>query len=229
MAEELPNYNDAMMKKYSDDQMGILATRDYVFVIDKSTSMRRKMKKFGNRRRIQVVEEVTIDMICEAEKFDPDGLTVYTFSSGFEMEDNVTSDRAIDIFDELALSSGTVLAPVLRDIFNQYKERKRNGEHKNGMIVCVIHDGEPTDKRSVINVLVEMANYVDHDKEIGIIFVQAGDDARAIEFLRILDDDLYKKVEEGGYGAKCDIVDTKSVTWLVENGAKFGFLQALID
>lgn len=219
-----PPYNEVLhvsKKKYN-----ILKGYDYIFVIDKSTSMRKKM---GKKRRIKVVEEVTLELISEAELLDPDGLTVYTFSSRFTYEDNVTADRAIEIFTNIRLSSGTTLGPVLEDIFKRYKKRKKKKKHKKGMIVVVVHDGEPDDRSAVIHALVRMANFVDHDKEIGVTFVQAGDDRRALDFLRLLDDDLYKKKKKGGFGAKRDIVDTKSIEWFVEHGSEEGFLQALID
>lgn len=214
--------------KSTDSLSGQLTDYDYTVVIDRSTSMRKKMK--GKRiTRMQAVEEVVLEVIMEASRFDPDGLTVYTFSHKYDMIDNVTCDDAEDLFDSIKLSAGTVLAPVLEDIYQQHKRKKEEGKDIKGDIVIVIHDGEPDDKDDVVRTLVKMANYVKNDKEMGITFIQAGDDSTAISFLQYLDDYLYKPKSRGGHGAKHDIIDTKSIEWFNENGAKKGFLQALID
>lgn len=236
MADDLPTYGDVLKAKrenrfqYSEEDLARYGNKDYVIVIDKSTSMRLKMSETDTRTRLKAVEEVAIDLIVEAEQCDDDGLTVYTFSRDFEMKDNVTAEKAIDIFQGMKLTPGTYLHRPLRDIFTKYKARKEAGTSKDGMVVIVIHDGEPTSERKVRNLILDMANnVVGSGEEVGILLVLAGTDPDAVEYVVELDDKLAKPVAEGGYGAKYDIVDYKPIEWLVEHGAKEGFLHSIVD
>jgi hypothetical protein len=66
----------------------------------------------------------------------------------------------------------------------------------------VVTDGQPENKKSVMKAIIEATKRLDGDEEIGISFIQIGNDSEATTFLKGLDDDIQ------GLGAKFDIVDT---------------------
>ena len=180
----------------------ILTDRDYTLIIDKSGSMTRKDQK-GGQSRWQVMQETTFALASKCEEFDPDGITIYTFSGRFKRYENVTADKVDLIFRENEPSGRTDLAGVLQDALNDYFQRKTAGQTKvNGDTILVVTDGEPDDRKAVMRNIVEASQKMDKDEELAISFIQVGSDPDATKFLKILDDELQ------GVGAKFDIVDT---------------------
>ena len=180
----------------------ILTDRDYTLIIDKSGSMTRKDQR-GGQSRWQVMQETTFALASKCEEFDPDGITIYTFSGRFKRYENVTADKVDLIFRENEPSGRTDLAGVLQDALNDYFQRKTAGQTKvNGDTILVVTDGEPDDRKAVMRNIVEASQKMDKDEELAISFIQVGSDPDATKFLKILDDELQ------GVGAKFDIVDT---------------------
>jgi len=211
-----------------------LHNRDYVVIIDKSQSMRFKLKKgkFKGKRRINAIQELAIDMARDAEHYDPDGLTIYVVSKkdNMEIHDNVTHDHVVDVFDDMKHESGSYLYPALQHIFDAYLIRRANGEGKDGMIICVFCDGEPHSKKRVASVIREFTHHLEREDEVGITFIKVNDkDSEADEFFTYLDDSLQHPGHGGTPPAKFDIVDAKSIEFFEERGSKTTFLEALDD
>lgn len=71
--------------------------RDYTLILDKSGSM--SVTDTGaSMTRWELAEESTLALARKCEKFDPDGITVYLFSSRFKRYDDVTSAKVEEIF-----------------------------------------------------------------------------------------------------------------------------------
>jgi len=183
-----------------------LNDRDFVVVIDSSGSMVTGDQK-GGRTRWEAAAESTIALTGKAAKYDPDGLSLYTFAGNHRRFDNVsTSAKASQVFEEVEPNGSTNLDGVLNAVFSDYQTRKKDGKTKpNGEILVVITDGEPDDRKAAKAAIVSHSKTLDKDEEYGILFVQVGNDARAKAFLKELDDDLMNQ------GAKFDIVDTISM------------------
>lgn len=180
----------------------LLKDRDYTLIIDKSGSMSISDQP-GGKTRWDSAQESTLALARKCEQFDPDGITIYLFSGRFRRYDNVTSDKVAQIYLENDPMGRTDLAAVLKDALDDYFRRKANGQTKpNGETILVITDGEPDDRKAVMRVIIEAANKIDHDEELGISLIQVGNDKTATQFLKALDDELQ------GVGAKFDIVDT---------------------
>ncbi|NEP01436.1 MAG: VWA domain-containing protein [Symploca sp. SIO2E9] len=176
--------------------------RDYTLIIDKSGSMSTQ-DQLGGKSRWDTVQESTLAVARKCEQLDPDGITVYVFSSRFKRYDNVTSDKVSQVFQENDPMGRTDLAGVLKDATDDYLRRKTAGETKaNGETILVVTDGEPDDRKAVMKVIIEASRQIDTDEELAISLIQVGKDALATRFLKALDDDLQ------GAGAKFDIVDT---------------------
>ena len=180
-----------------------MKNRDYTLILDKSGSMS-VADQSGGLTRWAAAQESTLALARKCEQFDPDGITVYTFSTRFKRYDNVTTSKVEQIFLENDPVGLTDLAGVLQDAIQQFFQRKVKGElaGKAGETILVITDGEPNDQRAVIQVILNATQKLDSDEELAISFIQVGNDPSAKKFLTALDDQLQE------VGAKFDICDT---------------------
>lgn len=177
-----------------------LEGRDFTIAIDRSGSMGIAN---GNMTRWQSAAEGAVALASKAAQFDPDGLDIILFGSKVTQISDVTADKVGDIFKEYDPMGTTNLTGALEVFFSGYFERKTTGKAKeNGEIAIFITDGSPDDKVSAAKVIIEATKKLDKAEEVGLTFIQVGDDAGATSFLKYLDDDLAM------LGAKYDIVDT---------------------
>ncbi len=183
----------------------MLDKRDYTLILDKSGSMS-SVEPVSKKSRWQALQESTLALARKCDQLDPDGITVYMFSymfSGkFRRYDQVSAAKVEQIFQENEPMGGTNLTSVLQDAINQFFQRKGAGKAKAGETILIITDGEPDDRRSVFEVIIEASRRLDSDEELALSFIQVGDDPGATKFLKSLDDQLME------VGAKFDIVDT---------------------
>jgi uncharacterized protein with von Willebrand factor type A (vWA) domain len=179
--------------------------RDYTLIIDKSGSMSTTDRASG-KTRWDIAQESTLALARKCEQLDPDGITVYLFSSRFRRYDNVTSDKVTQIYQENEPMGRTDLAGVLQDALDSYFVRKAQGQTKvGGETILVVTDGEPDDRKAVMRTIVEASRQIDRDEELAISLIQVGSDPIATQFLKALDDQLENA------GAKFDIVDTITI------------------
>lgn len=201
-----------------------LANRDYTLILDKSGSMN-ETDCPGGKSRWAYMQESTVAVANECAKHDPDGITVIPFASTFKTYENTTPNTVGKIFQENSPMGGTVLAPVLRSVFENYKKNKAANKAKpNGELLLVVTDGCPVDEKEVAGEIVAFTKTLDSgDAEFGISFIQVGKDSGAAAFLKKLDDDLTAQ------GAKFDIVDTKTMDELEAVGLTEALIAALND
>jgi uncharacterized protein YegL len=200
-----------------------LRNRDYTLIIDKSGSMSTP-DQAGGRSRWDEVQESTLALARKCEQFDPDGITVYVFSSRFRRYDNVTTRKVEQIFQENDPSGSTNLAMVLTDATNSYFKRKSAGETKpEGETILIITDGEPDDRRSVMEIIIETTRRLERDEELAISFIQVGSDSGATKFLKALDDQLQE------VGAKFDICDTLTIDEMSDMTLAEVLMNAIAD
>jgi vWA found in TerF C terminus len=201
----------------------MLENRDYTLIIDKSGSMATK-DKAGGLSRWQIMQESTLALASKCEELDADGMTVYLFSGKFKRYDNVTSAKVSTIFQENEPNGRTDLASVLKDATNNFFQRKAQGQiPANGEIILVVTDGEPDDRKAVMQVIIDASQKLDRDEELAVTFIQVGTDEAATKFLTILDDDL------GRAGAKFDIVDTITMHDMEDLTLREVLLNAIYD
>ncbi|NET02043.1 MAG: VWA domain-containing protein [Sphaerospermopsis sp. SIO1G2] len=201
----------------------MMSDRDYTLIIDKSGSMSTP-DQVGGRSRWEIAQESTLALARKAEKFDPDGITVYTFSGRFKRYEDVTSAKVAQIFLENDPAGTTNLASVLEDALNNYFQRKASGHTKlNGETILVVTDGEPDDRKAVFEVIITATRKMDRDEELGISMIQVGTDSQATKFLKALDDQLQS------VGAKFDICDTVTLDDLEEMSLTEVLMNAITD
>jgi uncharacterized protein YegL len=201
----------------------VVQNRDYTLIIDKSGSMSTADRPDG-KTRWDTAQESTLALARKCEEFDPDGITIYLFSSRFRRYDNVTSAKVSQIYQENEPIGRTDLAAVLQDSLDSYFQRKATGQSKpNGETIFVITDGEPDDRKAVMRSIVDATQKMDRDEELAISFIQVGKDRAATEFLKALDDRLESA------GAKFDIVDTVTMEDMEDMTLAEVLLNAIID
>jgi uncharacterized protein with von Willebrand factor type A (vWA) domain len=197
--------------------------RDYTLIIDKSGSMSTPDQP-GGRSRWDAAQESTLALARKCEQFDPDGITVYLFSSRFKRYDNVNSSKVAQIFQENDPAGTTNLAGVLQDAIAAYFQRKAAGQTKaGGETILVVTDGEPDDRKGVMRAIIEASRQMERDEELAISMIQVGSDATAARFLKALDDDLQ------GAGAKFDICDTITLDDMADMTLAEVLLYAIAD
>jgi uncharacterized protein with von Willebrand factor type A (vWA) domain len=200
-----------------------LKDRDYTLIIDKSGSMSTPDQR-GGRTRWQEVQESTLALARKCEQFDPDGITVYVFSGRFRRYEDVTAAKVEQVFMENDPSGTTNLASVLQDAANNYFQRKAAGQSKPaGETIMVITDGEPDDRRAVMEVIINATRQMERDEELAISLIQVGSDAQATKFLKALDDQLE------GVGAKFDICDTMTIDDMGDMSLAEVLMNAIAD
>ncbi|WP_159785089.1 VWA domain-containing protein [Sodalinema gerasimenkoae] len=201
----------------------MLENRDYTLIVDRSGSMS-EQDQAGGKSRWDVVKNSAIALAEKCDEYDPDGITVYLFSSRFRRYDNVNADKVREIFEQNNPVGKTALAEVLGDALNNYFERKAAGTSQpNGEIILVITDGEPNNRKDVIKLLIEASQKIDRDEELGISFIQVGNDPKVREFLKALDDQLTDT------GAAFDIVDTITLEDMEGQSLSDVLLNAILD
>jgi Mg-chelatase subunit ChlD len=199
-----------------------MENRDYTLIIDKSGSMSTPDQP-GGRSRWDAAQESTLALARKCEQFDPDGITVYLFSSRFKRYDNVNSSKVAQIFQENDPAGTTNLAGVLQDAANNYFQKKAAGQTKTGETIVVITDGEPDDRKGVMRAIIEASRQMERDEELAISMIQVGSDATASRFLKALDDELQ------GAGAKFDICDTITIDDMADMTLAEVLLNAVSD
>jgi uncharacterized protein with von Willebrand factor type A (vWA) domain len=200
-----------------------MKNRDYTLIIDKSGSMS-ITDQINGLSRWQAAEESVLAVARKCEKLDPDGITVYLFSSRFKRYNNVTAAKVQDIFLENDPMGLTNLTEVLEDAVQNYFQRKANGQlTKEGETILVITDGEPNNQRGVIETIIAATQQMDRDQELAISFIQVGNDAGATQFLQALDDQLQE------VGAKFDICDTITMDQMAETSLLEVLMSAIDD
>jgi uncharacterized protein with von Willebrand factor type A (vWA) domain len=200
-----------------------LKNRDYTLIIDKSGSMSTPDQRGGRSRWVEA-QESTLALARKCEQFDPDGITVYVFSGRFRRYDNVTSNKVEQIFIENDPAGTTNLAGVLLDSTEAYFKSKAAGQTKpEGETILVITDGEPDDRRAVMEVIVNATRKMERDEELAISFIQVGNDDQASKFLKALDEQLE------GVGAKFDICDTITMDDMGDMSLSEVLLSAISD
>ncbi|MGC9502807.1 vWA domain-containing protein [Baaleninema sp.] len=201
----------------------MLDNRDYTLIIDRSGSMSEQDQAEG-KSRWETVRDSALALAKKCEEFDPDGITVYLFSSKFRRYDNVTTEKVERIFAENTPVGKTDLAAVLEDALNNYFDRKKRGQAKpNGETFLVITDGEPDDRKTVIKLIIQASRQIDRDEELALSFIQVGTDPKVTEYLKALDDRLTEA------GAKFDIVDTVPLEDMKGQSLSDVLLNAIID
>lgn len=205
----------------------LLQNRDYTFILAR-TADDNGVKPPGFAQRWLEAQACVLALAEQCEAFDPDGITIYVAMHcaeticRFQKYSQVTSANLTQIFEENASPYRINLCEVLQAALQDYLDRKARGATKvNGEILIVLVDGEPADRMGIARVIKEATQHLDSEAELGIGFVQIGEDLLAKGFLAALDNNLQS------VGAKFDIVSTRLLE-TIESGSLSEFLLDIL-
>ena len=186
----------------------LLQNRDYTIVVAKTAVSLLKAPP-GHQQRWLAAHDAIVSLAQQCEVFDPDGITIYVSCRDeaelFKRYKQVLSSQVTAIFDAHYPPETLNLLDVLQSALNDYFTRKTAGQTKlNGEMILVLIDGEPPDRMAIAKLIIQTTEKLDRDHELGIGFLQIGDDFIARGFLNALDENLKSA------GAKFDIVHTQT-------------------
>ncbi|KAL5346054.1 hypothetical protein ACLOAV_009085 [Pseudogymnoascus australis] len=223
-----PRY-EADKSRGRDDNTGFarLALFDTVFVIDDTGSMQMtansdEVAAPGIKTRWDVLTNSMQFIGNIAAEYDPDGVDIYFLVSTDLNQTNIKSGQAVlNLLAEVDLtkgSGGTYFAEVLADILGTHvaryddyfkaAKRREKVDKVRPLNVIVLTDGKANDGNATKKTIIKMGRKLDDMNapltQIGIQFLQVGDDNDAAKWLKSLDDDL-----EDNHDVR-DYVDTRS-------------------
>ncbi|KAJ7270776.1 hypothetical protein B0H12DRAFT_1229247 [Mycena haematopus] len=204
-----------------ENALQFLSLYDTVILMDDSSSMVLPGSSQGKSRWDEACDALaTLAEILN--KYDTDGIDVNFLNNrkANAVRQN-TSEAVRGLFSNMIPRGSTYIGDQLDKLLKQYVTKleqahiepdgtptdKKTHQEIKRMSVIVITDGEATDdpKDSIIGAATRLKAMPNLSPvQLGIQFVQIGNDARATEALRKLDDDIHK------IGNIPDIVDTTS-------------------
>lgn len=192
MDTTIPKINTQNLELNVGDQM--------IVAIDISASMQAKDCPLGagGISRIAYVLETLPAFLQEAQKYDPDGVSIYTFGQNLHAFPDVQADKFAGLLaglgDKLEGTTNTHLA-----ITAAYAEHKKKKSDQTFLFLFT--DGDPADKNAVEQAIVKITQDVKDETEFRIGFILVGETPPSLDsWLNAVDADLQKK------GAKYDIV-----------------------
>ncbi|MEM8614691.1 MAG: hypothetical protein AAGF93_21965, partial [Cyanobacteria bacterium P01_H01_bin.105] len=184
-----------------------LHNRNYTLIYA-PTQLRRVGMVPGFEQRWQQAQPQILAISEQCHQLAPNGLTVYRGVANpspadsahpFQAHHNVNVANLQSLMETAVMPTCLALAPVLKTVFDQYFAQKAAGQQPaNGEIILVLLDHEPTDRLAIAKQIVAASQKLDHNDELGIGWLQVGDDYITKGFLITLDDNLR------GKGAKFD-------------------------
>ena len=167
---------------------------DTRFLVDDSDSM--------DGPRWTTTKQVMAHIASIAVKYDRNGVDVRFFNNYCEDEDRLNLDSAekvMSLFDNLEPEGSTPTADTLHIELNEYIHEYKINRHIKGLNLIIITDGEPSPGQDVEGVVVKYARILAEldapPLQVGIQFVQVGDEKGAKDFLDSLDNDLQEKYD----------------------------------
>lgn len=141
-----------------------------------------------------------IGVVKAAVKYDKKGIDLAWLNDEDNAIEGCTSVAAVQqAFDTVLPSGSTPTSMRLDDILRPYIEdceyaKQKRSKLPKPMILVVVSDGRADDSEGLRDTIVEMATRLDEARlpsfQLGITFIQIGDDPDATAFLAELDDDL---------------------------------------
>ena len=190
---------------------------DVVFVIDDTNSMDTAADSVAaskTQERVTTRWDVLVrgmQYIADiAAKHDDDGVDIFFLCSKLNKRNIRDGREILSLLNKVNLeenTGGTYFERTLSEIlsayvhkYRTYFEARNTGqvvEPPKPMNIIVLTDGSADDPKQTENLLVRVAKELDTmwapSFQLGVQFVQVGDDEKATRYLKILDDQLEKK------------------------------------
>jgi hypothetical protein len=209
---------DQRSNKSKDENAGFsqLSQFDTIFVIDDSGSMQepansREPHTANSKSRWDVLTRSLQYIAQIAAEYDKDGVDINFLISTHLDETNITNGQVVlNLLSQVNLEEGvggTYLEPALADILGPHvacyetyfedKKKKLKTTKPKPLNIIVLTDGKADDAEDLESLLVRIARQFDKmnapRSQVGIQFLQVGDDEEAAKFLEYLDDTITNK------------------------------------
>ncbi|KAE8225452.1 hypothetical protein CF319_g1809 [Tilletia indica] len=192
-----------------EDPLKLLKSYDCVFIVDDSSSMHVNEQPDGSMgpSRWDEARDALAGVVELARHYDEDGVDIVFLNSEATLLGTKDAAAVRTLFDSIdpqgPTPTGERLEMLMLDYWEKldsYSERKKRGALTPGesppkkLNYIIITDGRPTDEPS--DVIVNCARRLDEGRyplsQIGIQFLQVGNDPEATRALNELDDELSK-------------------------------------
>lgn len=215
-------------------ELGLLARRDIVLIVDKSSSMSSKDCPSNNSSKnldasATAFEWIAAHMVNPVSRWDwcreqlaslsnqldgisNEGFTLILFDSKYTVHDHLRAAQVINLFRQHEPGGRTNLAPALNSQLASYKARCWGGLKSKPLLVAVLTDGYAKDAEEVRGTIINATTQLRSPDEIKLLFVNVGMQQKGSELLQDLDHSLVSK------GAKFDIVQTTTFTKIAQHG-----------
>ncbi|KAJ6458687.1 hypothetical protein DFH09DRAFT_1115374 [Mycena vulgaris] len=210
-----PSYDtEPMRNEELEDALDILRKYDTVILVDDSSSMSLLEPRLAGQA-FQALAET-------AQKYDKDGIDIYFLNSTKEALNMRSSADVKAVFNSIQPTGLTPTGKRLDQLLKLYLTKLESAE--------IQPDGTPLRKKLFRKEVIKPVNFIvitdgeataERPNQLGIQFVQIGNDAAATRALKELDDDLHK------LGDIQDIVDTTPYSMLNPVTAD-GLIKALL-
>jgi uncharacterized protein with von Willebrand factor type A (vWA) domain len=195
-----------------------LQNYDFKILIDRSYSMNAQDCE-NNLSRWRTAHKWSKELAHICSRYDDDGIDVILFDNDVQEFNNVKASTVDEIFRNNSPRGSTRTDEALKVALKDINSKKA----KKPVIILVLTDGEPNSRQAVINEIIKTTKNINSRKEVGISFLQVGNDSSAKRYLEKLDDDLESE------GAKFDIVDSKCYSDSKNMKAEDLLIAALTD
>ena len=210
----------------SDNNL-LLKNRDYTFIFARSPESWSSSHQYYEHWVAAQTKIIDLAKCCQS--LDNDGITVYLASSPFIKHKNTQVVKLAQLFQIKNPPETMDLVSSLQDALDDYFQRRDAKQSQNGDIILVLVDQISNEQESLIDLIINATEKIDlipgtkNSYELGISFLQVGEDPATKEFLTYLDDRLVEA------GAKCDIVDTKFWYEIKQKSLVNILIDALVD
>ncbi|OAV90801.1 hypothetical protein PTTG_06090 [Puccinia triticina 1-1 BBBD Race 1] len=188
---DAPGYGN-QFQPGAEDPLAMLSRYDTVILVDDSGSM----EMFWDETR-----DALGGVVEKAVQYDSDGIDLFFFNDPQHALNCNSPDQVRQIFRNVLPRRSTPTAASIKRVLDPYlnllHQSKNGGPMVKPMNLIVLTDGEPDRGQDPEQAIVEIGRYLDSNRfplnQLGISFVQIGNDPDATRHLIALDDDLKAK------------------------------------
>jgi len=160
--------------------------REYILLGDISGSMTQKDPLCGDQSRYNYMLEKFKLFIKEAAQFDSHGeVDVILFGETIHLFAETTIEKIDSTLNRVQAEGATMTDKALEMAYDRHRAKKKEmaakGESHPGTVCFVFTDGDPTNKRAVEDVIVDIANHIEREDEFNVTFLTVGTRSNELE------------------------------------------------
>lgn len=187
-----------MQLRRKENVYGTLGQYDTLFLVDDSDSMMEDGTDIDNKW--EITKKLIAEIAPIAVKYDKDGVEVKFINFRPKPEKRKAlkcTEDVMRLFKDLEPCGESLIATALERVLSEYCYQFKHDRAIKSLNLIVLTDGDPSPGEDVEKVIVDCARTLRkleaHPLQVGIQFVQIGDNSGAAAYLNLLDDKLKEK------------------------------------